>query len=84
MKIKADIDGFAKWSEDMTHTFHTWEVVMPVKLQGKLKLRQATFSPEDYETAEEQYEDVCAFVNDCRFSNTDYSVFCDGKLVWDF
>ena len=76
--------SFVKWSDDMTRTYHLWEVVMPIGVPGKLSFRQAKFRPEEYETPEGEYEAVCDLINGCRFSDTEYYVFCDGRLVTDF
>lgn len=75
---------FMRWSAALTATFHKWEVVVPLDAGGELRARTAEFSPKDYDTPEEQYEDVCDFIRGCRFSSTDYFVFCDEKLVTDF
>ena len=82
--MKINKSDFIKWSEDMTRTFHAWEVMIPCGAPGKLAFRQEKFVPEEYETPEEQYEAVTEFLNGCRFSDTEYYVFCDEKLVVDF
>ena len=82
--MKINKSDFIKWSEELTRTFHTWEVMIPFGKVGKLQFRQEKFTPEDYEAPEEQYEAVCDLINGCRFSGTEYYVFCDDKLVVDF
>lgn len=82
--MKINKDDFIKWSESMARTFHTWEVMMPTGPVGKLQFRQAKFTPEEYETPEDQYEAVCDLIRGCKFSDTEYYVFCDDKLVVDF
>ncbi len=72
---------FVKWSPELTQAFHIWEVMIPIGTVGNLRFRQETFAPGDYETPEEQYEAVCDLINGCRFSETEYYVFCDNRLV---
>lgn len=74
-------DDFVKWSPDMANQFHVWEVMIPFGPVGKLQLRQEKFTPEEYETPEAQYEAVMDLLRGCRFSNTEYYVFCDERLV---
>ena len=82
--MKIDTSDFVKWSPKMAETFHIWEVMIPCGAPGKLAFRQEKFVPEEYERPEEQYEALCDVINGCRFSNTEYYVFCDNKLVMDF
>ena len=79
--MKINKSDFVKWSEKLTRTFHTWEVMIPFGQVGKLQFRQEKFLPEEYETPEAQYEALCDLLNGCRFSDTEYYVFCDDKLV---
>lgn len=51
---------------------------------GSLKIRSATFTPEEYPTPEDQYEAVCDLIRGCRFADCEYYVFCDGRLVVNF
>lgn len=70
---------FVKFSQDFTTKFHKWEVVsFPF---DDLRTRTVEFKPEDYETPEDQYGDMIDFVNGCRFSDTEYSVFMDDMLT---
>ena len=82
--MKIDKDDFVKWSPELAETFHVWEVMIPHGELGKLAFRQEKFAPEDYETPEEQYEALCELINGCRFSDTEYYVFCDDRLVLNF
>ena len=75
---------FIRWSPEMAQSFHHWIVAMPFGPVGALRLREEIFTAEKYETPEDQYEALCDLINGCRFSNSDYYVFCDGKLVTDF
>lgn len=74
-------DDFIKWSPDMAESFHVWEVMIPFGPVGKLQFRQEKFLPKEYETPEAQYEAVMDLLRGCRFSDTEYYVFCDDKLV---
>ena len=49
--MKINKSDFIKWSEDMTRTFHAWEVMIPCGAPGKLDFRQEKFVPEEYENA---------------------------------
>lgn len=85
-KTKGALSGirkndFVKWSPDMAESFHTWEVIVPFGQVGNLRFRQEKFLPEEYETPEAQYEAVMDLLRGCRFSDTEYYVFCDEKLV---
>lgn len=82
MKVaKSDL---IRWSPELAEEFHIWEVVIPFVQDGKLQIRQEKFMPKDYETPEDQYEEVCDVINGCRFSATEYHVFCDDRLVTNF
>ena len=82
--MKISKNDFIKWDESITRTFHTWEIMIPFGPVGKLQFRQEKFSPEEYETPEDQYEAVCDVIRGCRFTDTPYYVFCDNRLVTDF
>ena len=78
---KISANDFVKWNPDMAESFHVWVVMIPFGPVGKLKIRQEKFLPEEYETPEAQYEAVMDLLRGCRFSDTEYYVFCDEKLV---
>lgn len=82
MRIKKD--DFVKWSPELAKVFHKWDVMIPFGPVGRLQMRQTEFLPEDYDTPEDQYEALCGYINGCRFSGTEYYVFCDEKLVLNF
>lgn len=80
---------FIRWSEDLTREFHTWEFWMPFNGndgQGHtgLQMRVEKFTPEEYETPDDQYEALCSMVRGARDAEMDYYVFCDDKLVLNF
>lgn len=77
-------EGYIRWSEWMTRTFHKWEIIHPFGRTDKLQFRQVVFDPKQYDRAEDQYADVCDFINGCRFAEMEYYVFCDDQLVIGF
>lgn len=82
--VRARPNDFVKYDKSMAHTFHTWEVMMPFGPKGQLRFRHEKFTPEEYETPEEQYEAVCDLIRGCKFSDSEYYVYCDDKLVVNF
>lgn len=64
----------------LTEEFHVWEVIMPL---GGGRFRTCKFEPKEYEKPEHEYEALMDLLRGCRFSDTQYYVFCDDKLVTD-
>ncbi len=82
--MKITKDDFMKWSPELPKAFHRWEVWILFGSAEKPQIRLTEFPAEEYDTPEEQYEALCEYINGCRFSNTEYHVFCDDKIVLDF
>ena len=74
--------SIAKHPELMS-TFHKWEVMTSLGSVGSLKYRTVAFPPSEYEKPEDQYEALMDYLRGCRFSDTEYYVFVDERLVTD-
>lgn len=70
-----------KFSSRFYNEFHDWNVMAFLDDGRILNERWEKSNPEEFENAEDQYESMIDFVRGCRFSNTEYSVFMDGKLT---
>lgn len=61
--------------------FHDYEVVMLLD-DGRFRTcKWSKNNEEGYETPDDQYEAVLDLVRGCRFSDTNYYVFKDEKLI---
>lgn len=65
---------------ELLETLHEWEVIA---FYGGIGARTVKFTPREYDKAEHQQEALVDYLRGCRFSDTEYGVFCDGKLVTD-
>lgn len=74
-------EDFIKYDESLWKADHVWEVMMPFGPVGKLRFRTVRFTPGEYETAEGLREAIFDLIRGCRFSETDYYVFCDDRLI---
>ena len=79
--MKISKDDYIRFSMKLTKQFHKWEVLIPFGAEGHMRFRQEKFMPGEFETPTDQYEALCDLINGCRFSDTDYYVFCDDKMV---
>ena len=72
---------FVKWSPKLTQEYHKWEVMaFPYE---NLTAVTETFTKDGDETPEELYQRAMDNVNGWRFTDTEYRVFMDGRLVVD-
>ena len=72
---------FMKWSPKLPQEYHKWEVTaFPY---NNLTAATETFEKDGDETPEELYQRAMDYVNGWRFTDTEYAVFCDGRLVVD-
>lgn len=81
MKRRISFDDFIKYDESLFEENHVWEVLMPFGPVGELRFRTAKFTPGECENTEARREAVFDLIRGCRFSETDYYVFCDDRLV---
>lgn len=79
--MKISKGDFIKYDESLWNTARVWEIMMPFGPVGKLRFRTVKFTRKEYKTAEELREAVFDLIRGCRFSDTDYYVYCDDKLV---
>ena len=82
MKINPKKD-FIKYDEKLWDTEHEWEIMVPFGAVGNLRFRTEKFKPEEYENLEQLREAVFDLIRGCRFSDSDYYVYCDDKLIVD-
>lgn len=83
MKInKSDFISLSS-NPNLFDAFHVWEVMIPTGPAGEMRFRQERFTREQYETPDALHEALMDFLRGCRFSDTEYYVFCDDALVTD-
>lgn len=72
---------FVKFNPSFYEQYHLWEVMVFFDDGRVLQQVWEKENPEEFENPDDQYEAVIHFVKGCMFSDTEYSVFMDGRLT---